>query len=141
MTSVASIEQQGTTDLVGDVARIALPVHHLALILSLSIMATETVAERSGTEGGPLWMGWIPWFAVGRHMATWNHDGIALDRFIVHNTGMAGRTALSLSTNRERIHMLTMTHDQAHLLHRYGEIAGCNFRDAKDMPMTAQAYV
>ena len=81
-------------------------------------MAAKTVVEGSGPKSGSFWMGGIPRLAVGRYMATWDHNGIALDWFIVYDTGMAGCTAFSLSTNGECLHMLPMAHDQPHILHR-----------------------
>ena len=115
---VESIEQQGAADLVGNVARVTLSVQYHVPMLSVSIMATETIAEGSRTKGRSFRMGWIPGFTIGRHMATWDHNGIALDRLIVYDTGMTGRTAFALPANHEGLHMSAMTHDQPDLLHR-----------------------
>lgn len=81
-------------------------------------MTSKTVVEGSGAQGGSFRMGGIPGLAVGRYMATRDHDGIAFDWCIVYDTGMTGRTAFSLSTNGECLHMLPMAHDQPHIVHR-----------------------
>src|SRR5262249_3781256 len=97
-----------------------------------------TVTESSCTKIGSLGMSRVPGLAVGGYMAAWNDDGIALDRFIMHYAGMAGGTPFLLSTSLERLHVLTMAHDQTHLFHRRREIARRHLGHAKDMTMATE---
>ena len=80
----------------------------------------------------------IPGFAVGRYMSAWNDNGISLDGFIMHDTGMTRRTSFILSTGSESFHVSTMAHDQPHLFNRWREIAWGYLGHTKDMAMATE---
>src|SRR5574337_929049 len=107
-------------------------------MLSLPIVATVTVAECPCTKKGTFGMSRIPRFGVGRYMSTWNDNGISFDRFIMHDTGMTGRTSFILSTSSESLHVSAMTHDQSHLFDWWGEIAWGYLGHTKDMAMATE---
>lgn len=80
----------------------------------------------------------IPRFAVGRYMSARNDDGVSLDGFIVHDTGMTRRTTFILATGSERLHVSAMVHDQSHLVDRWREIAWGYLGHTKDMAMATE---
>src|SRR6478609_2986923 len=108
-------------------------------MLCLSIVAAETVTECPCAKVGAFRMWRIPRLAVGRYMSAWNDDGITLNGDIMHDAGMTSRTPFILSTDRERLHVSAMAHDQPHFFYRRRKIARCRLRHAKDMTMATEA--
>ena len=120
-------------------AGFAFAVQNLALIFGLSIMAPETIVERSLAEIGSFRMIRIPRPAVGRNMSSWNHDGISLDGPVVHDAGMTCGTAFPLPSGLKDFHMLPMAHDQANIFHRRRKISRSHLGDPENVPVTTQA--
>lgn len=120
-------------------AHVALSSDYRALVFGLSIMAAEAVLERPSAKMGSFRVIRSPGFAVGGNMPPWNHDRIALDRWIMHHTGMAGHAPFSIPASLERRHMFPMAHDKADLFHRRRQISWRDFGYAKDVSMATQA--
>src|SRR5215831_5315536 len=128
-------------NLIRQVARLAFPIQHSAFMLRFAVMAAETVVEGSRVQIGSVRIVRVPGLVVRGHMPSWNDNRIAFNRLIVHHTGMARRTTLTLASGSKRLHVLSMTHDQSHLLDRRGQISRRHFGCPKDMLMTAQTDV
>ena len=103
---------------------------YFPFVLRFAVMTTETVRHGGSAECGAFRMIGIMRLAVFRHMATRNDDRVSLDRFLMHDAGMAGGAALFLSALEKRIHVLAVTHDQPDLLHRRRQITRRHFRHA-----------
>jgi hypothetical protein len=104
-------------------------------------MATEAIVESPRPEVRPFRILRVPRLVVCGNMSTRQDDGISFDRLIVYDSRMTGRATLFLTAGAERLHMLAVTHDEAHVLDRNRKVAGCDFRRAKDMLMTTQAHL
>src|SRR5262249_54717945 len=96
-------------------------------MLRFAVMAAETIVQGSRVQIGSFRIVRMPRLVVRGHMPSWNDDRIALNRLIVHDTGMARRTTLILAPGSKRFHVLSMTHDQSHLLDRSGQISRRHF--------------
>src|SRR6266545_2434050 len=105
--------EQVVLDLVRQMTRLALFAEDFALVLGLAIMTAKAVRRAFFPQDTVLWMIGIERLAVHRDMAAWQHDGIALDRRLVHHARMARGAALSLSALPERVHMFPVAHDQS----------------------------
>src|SRR5574339_174636 len=103
-------ERQEIFDLLRQVARLTFAVNDLALVLSLAVMAAETVLESPRAEIRSFWIVWIPWFRVGRHVPSRHDNRIPLDRTVVYHARMTGGAPLSLAACVERFHMLPVAH-------------------------------
>ena len=133
------LEGQKFFDLLGEMAGLAFPVKHLALMLGRSVMAAEAVIERSGAKVRTFRMIGMPRFTVAGDMSAGNDDWVALDWLVVDDAGMAGRTTLALRTSPEGLHVFTMAHNQTDIFDRRRQITSRHFRNTKNMSMTAQA--
>ena len=141
LLSVPGSERQKVFYFVREVAGLAFAVQNFTLVLSLPVMATEAIVESPRAEVRPFRILRMPRLAVCGNMSTRHDDGISFDRLIVYDARMAGRAAFVLAADAERLHMLAMTHDEAHIFYRSRKITRRDFRHAKDMLMTTQAHL
>jgi hypothetical protein len=81
----------------------------------------------------------IPWFAVSRKMPARYGNRVAFDWLVMHDPGMTGRTPLPLAALCKRINMLTMAHDETHIIDRRGQIARGDLGHTKNVSMTIEA--
>jgi hypothetical protein len=139
--SVPGSERQKVFYFVREVAGLAFSVQNSTLVLGLPVMATEAIVESPRPEVRPFGILRMPRLVVCGNMSTRQDDGISFNRLIVYDSRMTGRATLFLAADAEGLHMLAMTHDEAHIFYRNRKIAGCDFRRAKDMLMTTQAHL
>jgi hypothetical protein len=136
-----SLKRQKVFDLVREMAGLALSVEHPALMLGFSVMATETVVERSRPKIRPLRIIGMPRLAVGRNVSAWNDDRISLNRLVMHHTGVTRRTSFSVAPNPKGLHVFPMAHDKPDVFDRRRQVTGRNLGDTQDVPVTTEADI
>ena len=104
-------------------------------------MAPETIVEGPRVQIRAFRIFRVPGLTVRGHMPSWDDNGIALDRLIVHHTSMARRTTFILATDSERLHVLPMAHDKTYFFDWRRQISRRHFRSPKDMLVTSQTDV
>ena len=134
-------KRQELFDFLRQVAGLTFTIHDPALVLRSTVMAAEAVLESPSAEIGAFRIIGIPRFRVGRYVTSRHDDRIPLDRMIVHDARMAGRTTLPLTACVKCFHVLSVTHDQADILDGRGKVSRGHLGGAKNMLMAAETDV